>query len=228
GVPRRGSVGRGRRPAAGGAARVKDVIVVGGGPTGFVTALGLAQAGAEVTLIEAGEAIIDSPRAAVYHWSTLDGLERLGIREDAERIGFTKQDYLWLVRRTGERIAYDLSILSDITRFPYNIHLGQDRLAGIARERLERLANAEVRFGARLERLAQDDDGVTLTLAGGEELRARWVVGADGAGSTVRRELGLAFDGITWPERFVATNVYYPFESAGYGQSTMVVDDAWG
>ena len=49
-----------------------------------------------------------------------------------------------------------------------------------------------------------------------EELRTRWVIGADGAGSTVRRLLGLSFDGITWPERFVATNVYYDFERYGY------------
>ena len=62
-----------------------DAIVVGGGPTGFITALGLAQAGSKVLLIEAEDAVIDSPRAAVYHWSALDGLERLGIREEAER-----------------------------------------------------------------------------------------------------------------------------------------------
>ncbi|MBO9517791.1 MAG: FAD-dependent monooxygenase [Porphyrobacter sp.] len=207
---------------------MKDVIVVGGGPTGFITALGLAQAGVEVLLIEAGEDVIDSPRAAVYHWSTLDGLERLGIREEAERIGFPKQDYLWLVRKTGERIAYDLSVLQGTTRFPYNIHLGQDRLAKIARDRLQKLPNAEVRFGTRLERLSQDADGVTLTTDKGEELRARWVVGADGAGSTVRHQLGLAFEGFTWPERFVATNVYHDFESADYGLSTMVIDDRWG
>jgi len=205
-----------------------DVIVVGGGPTGFVTALGLAQAGADVLLIEAGEAIIDSPRAAVYHWSVLDGLERLGIREEAQRIGFAKHDYLWLVRKTGERIAYDLSVLEGTTAFPYNIHLGQDRLAGLARDRLALLPNAEVRFGTRLRQLTQDAGGVTLTTSNGEELRARWVVGADGAGSTVRKELGLGFDGMTWPERFVATNLYHPFESADYGLSTMVIDDRWG
>lgn len=205
-----------------------DAIVVGGGPTGFITALGLAQVGVEVLLVEAGEDVIDSPRAAVYHWSTLDGLERLGIRAEAETIGFPKQDYLWLVRRTGERIAYDLSVLQGVTRFPYNIHLGQDRLAKIARDRLAEMPNAEIRFDARLERLSQDADGMTLTIGGGEELRAKWVVGADGAGSTVRRELGLAFDGFTWPERFVATNVYHNFESADYGLSTMVVDDRWG
>jgi 3-(3-hydroxy-phenyl)propionate hydroxylase/6-hydroxy-3-succinoylpyridine 3-monooxygenase len=205
-----------------------DVIVVGGGPTGFIIALGLAQAGAGVLLIEAEDAIIESPRAVVYHWSTLDGLERLGIREEAERTGFPKQDYLWLVRKTGERISYDLSVLRDTTRFPYNIHLGQDRLAKIARDRLKGLSNAQVRFGTRLERLSQDADGVTLTTDDGEELRARWLVGADGAGSSVRKELGLAFDGFTWPERFVATNVYHDFERADYGLSTMVIDDRWG
>ena len=73
-----------------------DVIVVGGGPTGFVTALGLAQAGVSVCLIEAADGVIESPRACVYHWSMLDGLERLGIREEAERIGYTKDDYRWL------------------------------------------------------------------------------------------------------------------------------------
>ena len=108
-----------------------DVIVVGGGPTGFVTALGLAQAGVDVCLIEAGEAIISSPRACVYHWSMLDGLERLGIRAEAERIGYTKDDYLWLVKKTGERLPYDLKVLSSVTPFPYNIQLGQDRLAEI-------------------------------------------------------------------------------------------------
>lgn len=208
-----------------------DVIVVGGGPTGFITALGLAQAGVRVLVLEAGADVIDSPRAVVYHWSTLDGLERLGIREEAETQGFAKNDYLWLVRRTGERIAYDLSILAAHTRFPYNIHLGQDQLAQIARAKLATFTNAQIRFGARVERVEQDADGVTVHVAtdsGAETLRAGYVVGADGAGSTVRREAGLAFDGFTWPERFVATNVYHDFESADYGLSTMVIDDEWG
>src|SRR5687768_9401132 len=55
---------RGRRDCAMLPAMTHDVIVVGGGPTGLVTALGLAQAGVRVLLIEAGDAIIDSPRAA--------------------------------------------------------------------------------------------------------------------------------------------------------------------
>jgi 3-(3-hydroxy-phenyl)propionate hydroxylase/6-hydroxy-3-succinoylpyridine 3-monooxygenase len=208
-----------------------DVIVVGGGPTGFVTALGLAQAGADVCLIEAEDDINDSPRACVYHWSMLDGLERLGIREEAERIGYTKDDYLWLVKRTGERLPYDLEVLSSVTRFPYNIQLGQDRLAQICRARLAALPNATVRFSTPLTTLAQDDESVRVRVEGPdgpEFLAARYLVGADGAGSLVRKTLGLSFDGMTWPERFVATNLHHDFESGGYWQSTMVIAEQWG
>ena len=208
-----------------------DVIVVGGGPTGFVTALGLAQAGVNTCVIEAEEQIVDSPRAAVYHWSVLDGLERLGIREEAERIGFSKADYLWLVRASGERVEYDLGVLAGHSAFPYKIHLGQDLLARIARDRLAALGTAEIRFGTCVTTLAQDPDGVQVAVEGPEGrefLRARYVVGADGAGSTVRKALGLGFEGMTWPERFVATNVFHDFESAGYGRTTMVIDDRWG
>lgn len=205
-----------------------DVIIVGGGPVGFVTALGLARAGVRVLVLEAEPAVIESPRAAVYHWSMLDGLERLGIREEAETIGFTKDDYLWFVKATGERIEYDISVVGRVTPFNYNIQLGQHQLAKICQARLAALANAEVRFGARVEALAQDADGATVTLVGGETLRARWVVGADGAGSLTRNALGLPFEGFTWPERFVATNLYHDFESSGYLQSNMVIDPQWG
>lgn len=210
---------------------MQDVIITGGGPVGFISALGLAQAGARVTVIEAESQISSSPRAAVYFWSVLDGLARLGILEEAEAIGVRKQDYTYLVRRSGERIAYSMEILNGRAPRPYNLHLGQHRLAEIAMRRLTMFSNATVRFGTRLQELEQDADGVTLTVATArhtEELRARWVIGADGAGSTVRRLLGLPFDGITWPERFVATNVYYDFERHGYARATFVIDDRFG
>jgi 3-(3-hydroxy-phenyl)propionate hydroxylase/6-hydroxy-3-succinoylpyridine 3-monooxygenase len=208
-----------------------DVIVVGGGPTGFITALGLAQAGVRVCVIEAEEGIVDSPRAAVYHWSMLDGLDRLGIRTEAEQIGLVKDEYLWTVKGSGEDIRYDLSVLAAHTRFPYNIHLGQHQLAEIARRRLDPLVNAGVRFGTAMTTLAQDRDGVQVRVEGPEgieTLSASYVVGADGAGSLVRKALGLSFDGMTWPERFVATNVYHDFESGGYARSNLVIDEQWG
>ena len=90
---------------------MEDVIIVGGGPVGFINALGLAQAGVRVSVIEAEPQIINSPRAAVYFWSVLEGLGRLGVLEEAEAAGVRKQDYTYLVRRTGERIVYSMEIL---------------------------------------------------------------------------------------------------------------------
>jgi 3-(3-hydroxy-phenyl)propionate hydroxylase/6-hydroxy-3-succinoylpyridine 3-monooxygenase len=210
---------------------MEDVAIIGGGPVGLINALGLAQAGVRVTAIEAEPQIIDSPRAAVYFWSVLDGLERLGILEEAEAAGVRKQDYTYLVRASAERIEYSMEILAGHTPRPYNLHLSQHRLAEIAMRRLQSFSNATLRRGARLQQLHQDADGVTLSVVterGTEELRARWVIGADGAGSTVRRLLGLPFDGMTWPERFVATNVYYDFGRYGYLRTTFVIDDRFG
>ncbi len=210
---------------------MEDVIIIGGGPVGFINALGLAQAGIRVRVIEAEPQIIDSPRAAVYFWSVLEGLERLGILEDAEASGVRKQDYTYLVHSTGERIVYSTEVLSGLTPHPYNLHLGQHCLAEIAMRRLRTFSNATIQFGTRLQELRQDADGVTLSVKTGHEtreLRAGWVIGADGAGSTVRRLLGLSFDGITWAERFVATNVYYDFERHGYSRATFVIDDRFG
>jgi 3-(3-hydroxy-phenyl)propionate hydroxylase len=210
---------------------MEDVIIIGGGPVGFICALGLAQAGVRVSVIEAEPQIIDSPRAAVYFWSVLGGLERLGILQEAEAAGVRKQDYTYLIRRSGERIAYSMEVLKGHTPHPYNLHLGQHVLAGIAMRRLRSFSNATVRFGTRLQMLQQDAHGVTLSVVtehGPEELRAGWIIGADGAGSTVRRLLGLSFDGTTWPERFVATNVHYDFERHGYARATFVIDDRFG
>ena len=210
---------------------MEDVIIIGGGPVGFISALGLARAGVRVSVIEAEPEIIKSPRAAVYFWSVLEGLGRLGILNESEAAGVRKQDYTYLVRSTGERIEYSMEVLGGHTPHPYNLHLSQDRLAGIAMRKLQQLSNATVRFGTRLEKLQQDADGVTLSVVTEretEELRTRWVIGADGAGSTVRRQLGLSFDGITWPERFVATNVHCDFERHGYARATFVIDGRFG
>jgi 3-(3-hydroxy-phenyl)propionate hydroxylase/6-hydroxy-3-succinoylpyridine 3-monooxygenase len=210
---------------------LEDVIIVGGGPIGFINALGLAQAGLRVTLIEAEAQIINSPRAAVYFWSVLDGLARLGILDEAEAIGFRKQDYTYVVRNTGERIEYTLQVLEGHAAHPYNLHLGQHYLADIASRRLAQLTNAQVLFSTKLKALSQDADGVTVSVetpGGAGELRAKWVIGADGAGSTVRQQLGLAFEGMTWPERFVATNVFFDFERYGYARSTFLIDDQHG
>ena len=208
------------------------VVIVGAGPVGLLNALGLARAGVPVTVLEREPEIPASPRAMVYLWKALDGLERLGILEDAKHAGFTTQAgvSIWDFK-TGEEIPWRLGVLEGHARHPYNMNLGQYRLAEIALGHLERLPDTDVHFATAMTGLAQDDDGVTLQIEdarGPSTLRAAWVIGADGAGSAVRKALGLAFDGMTWPERFVATNVRYDFSALGYGDSNFLVDPEHG
>jgi 3-(3-hydroxy-phenyl)propionate hydroxylase/6-hydroxy-3-succinoylpyridine 3-monooxygenase len=110
-----------------------------------------------VSVIEAEPHIINSPRAAVYFWSVLGGLGRLGMLEEAEAAGVRKQDYTYLVRRTGERIVYSMKILKGHTPRPYNLQLGQPRIAEIAMRRLKTFSNATVRFGTRLQKLPRNE-----------------------------------------------------------------------
>jgi 3-(3-hydroxy-phenyl)propionate hydroxylase len=208
-----------------------DVIVVGAGPTGLITALGLAQLGVRVRVLEAEPHIINSPRAAVYHWSVLDGIAKLGILDEAGNAGFRKQDYTYHVLKTGERIPYSLEILEGRTPHPYNLHLGQHQLAEIALRRLRALPTAVASFNMRVVQIEQEQTAVTVLAdgdSGRQEFRAKWVIGADGAGSTVRRLSGLPFEGTTWPERFVATNVFFDFEKHGFARTTQLIDDQHG
>jgi 3-(3-hydroxy-phenyl)propionate hydroxylase/6-hydroxy-3-succinoylpyridine 3-monooxygenase len=108
-----------------------------------------------VSVIEAEPHIINSPRAAVYFWSVLGGLGRPGMLDEAA--GVRKQDYTYLVRRTGERIVYSMKILKGHTPRPYNLQLGQHRIAEIAMRRLKTFSNATVRFGTRLQKLPRNE-----------------------------------------------------------------------
>ena len=208
-----------------------SVLIAGAGPVGLITALGLARAGVEVTVLEAEPRIVESPRAAVYHWTVLEPFERLGILADVEARGLRKQDYAFRVFETGETIPYSIGAIADETPYAYNVHLGQHELAAIALEHLERLPGARVSFSVRVTDLAHDRGGVTVAAAtpdGPLELHAGWLIGADGGRSTVRRALGLSFEGFTWPERFVATNVRHDFDRHGYALATFQIDHVHG
>ncbi|GJE44731.1 FAD-dependent oxidoreductase [Methylobacterium soli] len=210
----------------------QHVIIAGGGPTGLLTALGLARAGTRVTIIEAERGPNDSPRALVYHYPVLPHLEALGLLEDCIAAGFVRQDYAWRVYDTGEMIPWTLRCLDGHVPHPYALHLGQGELSRVVSEHLRGLSNVEIRYATTLKDCTQHATGVTVRVeAGGgtEVIEGQWLIGADGAGSVVRREvLKLNFFGITWPERYVATNTRVDLDGAGYANCTMQVDDVYG
>ncbi|NEK58511.1 monooxygenase [Geodermatophilus sabuli] len=207
------------------------VLVVGAGPVGILNALGLARAGVPVTVLDRAPGVSWSPRAAIYHWAVLEGLDRLGIYEQAAARGLLKQDYEYRAHRTGERVRFGLDSLEGLVARPYNLHLGQGALVQLALDELAAHPSVRVLWQHAVRAVMQDDAGVTLTVdtpSGAETFRAAWVIGADGASSAVRAALGLPFEGFTWPERFVATNIRYPFGEHGFAQNTFIVDDVYG
>lgn len=205
-----------------------EVIVVGAGPVGFLTALGLARKGIRVTLLESEAGIGDAPRAAIYFPTTVEILDRLDVLEDAEAIGLASTRFALHVPETGEIIRSDLrNTLPPGTKYDHNLHFGQHILAGLVSQHLARLPNAQVLWSHKVVSLSQNTRGVTLgveTPEGPRELKADWVVGTDGARSSVRRLLGLQFEGFTWPDRFVATNVEFDFEKYGFEPANMIAD----
>lgn len=208
------------------------VIIVGGGPAGLLTALGLAQAGTRVTVLEALEELNDSPRAIVYHHPVLPHLEKLGVLDACIEAGVTRQDLGWRIHSSGEMIKWSMSCLDGLTPHPFALHLHQGLLAKVVADALEPLPNVEIRRSTRCVGCSQDDDGVVAEIEGpngAETLEGDFLIGADGAGSIVRREiLKLNFFGITWPMRYMATNTRIDLASLDYPETTMQLDDKHG
>src|SRR5262245_26569854 len=186
-----------------------EVLIVGAGPVGLLTAVALAQSGVDVMVVEAEAKLNDSPRAAVYFSSSLVAIEALGLLEDLHANSLKVQRFGFHAPEFDFHPVLSMGCMTGIT-YDYQLHCGQDVVARIAMEHAIK-AGARVMFSHRLVGLTQSADGVIAelqTTQGTKTIRASWVIGADGARSTVRQLLGLKFDGHTWPNRFIATNIY--------------------
>jgi 3-(3-hydroxy-phenyl)propionate hydroxylase len=186
------------------------VIVVGAGPVGCTAALCLAQRGIPVLLLEREAELADDLRASTVHPSSLDLLDTIGVTERIIPLGLDAPVYQFRDRQTNEYIDFDLGVLGDLTRFPMRLQCEQFKITRVIVAMLANYPQAEVRLGVDVTGLENDADGggVTVTLrdrAGRTASeRAAFVIGCDGASSTVRKRMGIEFEGFTWPEKFLS------------------------
>lgn len=152
------------------------VLVVGAGPTGLTAALALARGGVSVDLREAEQDLSSRSLAATFHPPTLQILDQLGVDLTGRGRRVETIEY----RRGEERIELHLAELSGDTRFPYRLHLPQLELCRLLLAELERLPNADVRFGQAV--LPPAPQAYDLVIA------------ADGAGSRWRDSAGIDLD----------------------------------
>lgn len=187
----------------------RPVVVVGGGPVGYCAAIGLAQRGVPVVLIEADDGVCFGSRAICISRRSLEILQRLGALD-----GFLKTGLPW----TGGRSFYrDTEVLrftmpqDDNQKLPPMVNLAQYHIEQILLDRAEALADRiEIRWQTRVTAVESRADGVTLALDtpdGPDTLEADWVVAADGGRSTVREALGLPLKGTSYEGRYVIVDI---------------------
>ncbi|RKH12759.1 monooxygenase [Corallococcus sp. CA047B] len=172
-------------------AEVLEVAVVGGGPTGLMVACELALAGVRVQVFERRAEPVRESRALTLHPRSLEVLALRGLETRFLERGRPLPTGHFAMLDT----RLDFSVLD--TRFPYTLFIPQAVTEALLEARARELGVA-VRRGHTVEALRQDADGMELegaSEAGAFRVRARFVVGADGARSAVRRLTGIAFPG---------------------------------
>lgn len=205
------------------------VLVVGAGPVGMTAAAALAAAGIPTVIIEATEQPQPDWRASTFHAATMELLDEIDITERMLAEGLVVPRYQFRDRHDGLIAEFDLGLLADETRFPFRLQLNQQRLVRFLYERLLDDDRVRLAFGSRLTAADNTGDGVEVTLEtaqGTQRMRGSFLIAADGASSTVRKHLGVSFEGHTYPERFliVSTPVDMREQVPGIAEVNYVAD----
>jgi len=195
---------------------IERVFIAGAGPVGLAAAANLVRAGVPVTVFEAGAELSAESRASTFHPPTLDMLAELGAAAPLIAQGLVAPQFQYRSRQHGVMGQFDFGAIADVTGHPYRVQCEQSKLTRILLDRLRADPNFRIEFGCRVAGVAQDADGVQIMLErnGKNETHVgRWLIGADGARSEVRGALGIAFDGFTWPDRFLVVSTPFDFHA---------------
>jgi 2-polyprenyl-6-methoxyphenol hydroxylase-like FAD-dependent oxidoreductase len=167
--------------------REHAVAIAGGGPTGMMLAAELALAKVDVAVLERRpDHVLVGSRAGGFHSRTIEVLDQRGV---ADR--FLAEGQVAQAAMLGTTVL-DMSDFP--TRHPYSLGIWQNQIERIMATWIAEL-RVRIYHGREVTGFAQDEDGVDVELAGGESLRAQYLVGCDGGRSVVRKASGIEFPG---------------------------------
>lgn len=175
-----------------------SVLVAGAGPTGLTLAIELARRGVAVRVIEKADEFFDGSRGDGIQPRTLEVFDDLGVIDEVldQGIGMPALKVSIGGQYVGERRMAEPVDPTPDRPYPNGWMLGQSRTEAILRARLADFG-VKVELSTELVSFRQADDEVTAELSTGEIVTADHLVGADGGRSTVRKALGIAFEGTT-------------------------------
>lgn len=203
-----------------------DVLVVGAGPTGLTLAGELLRRGLRVRLIDQAEAPTTLSKAIAVHARTLEIAADLGVADQLVERG-VKLHGATLWSKTEELASVDFAGLE--TPYPYVLSVSQAETEGVLTRLVESRGGA-VERRVKLVRLREEDgaviaDLVNLKTEATEAVRARWLVGCDGAHSIVRKSIGATFEGHRYEDTFVLADVKIGWEVTPDRVSTFFAED---
>ncbi|WP_255509870.1 rifampin monooxygenase [Micromonospora sp. AP08] len=165
-----------------------DVIIAGCGPTGAMLAAELRLHDVRVLVLEKETEPASFVRIVGLHIRSIELMAMRGLLERVLERGRRRPAGAYFAaidKPAPEGLNSAHAYLLGIPQ-PVIVHLLEEHAMELG---------AQVRHGCAVVGVEQDDDGVTVELAGGERLRSRYLVGCDGGRSTVRKLLGVAFPG---------------------------------
>ena len=195
----------------------RRVLISGGGPVGLLCAWMLGRRGIAVRLFDNNPGLQADPRAATTHPATLDLLGEVGLADDMARVGLVAPIFQFWDRPSNRLVAqFHHSVLANDTKHPFVVQCEQFKTSSLLFERVRTLPSVEVLFDHEVVDVHQSADTVTVDVRGAAGIKSHsgvYLIGADGGRSIVRKRSDIAFDGFTWPERFIVLTTPFDFEA---------------
>lgn len=182
------------------------IAIIGAGPIGLTTALGLAYYGIPCIVYEDDLTLSSDTKAGTILSRTLEIFRRYGIADEVLRQALRVDEIGEIDKRTQKAtFPVLLGALSEESRYPFVINLPQQDLEPILGAALAQTGLIQLKMGHKLLSFEQGEDSVTLQVQGPDgivEETAAFVLACDGGRSTVREKLGIVVEGTSLPVRY--------------------------